>query len=109
MARVDNINHRFRSLAGPLMVAGVLAYFGYHAIQGERGVLTWLQLSNRIEGTRLALAESRDKESRLERRVGLLRHDNLDPDMLDERARVVLNLAAPGEIVIFIEAPGTLR
>jgi cell division protein FtsB len=32
--------------------------------------------------------------------VGLLRPDHLDPDLLDERARAVLNLAAPDEIVI---------
>ena len=96
MARTDKINHRFRSLAGPLMVAVVLAYFGYHAIQGERGILTWLQLSNRIEGTRLALSESRDKESRLERRVALLRRDHLDPDLPDQRPRVVPKPPPPG-------------
>ena len=53
--------------------------------------------------------ENRAEESRLERRVALLRRDNLDPDMLDERARVVLNFAAPGELVIFIEQPGVVR
>ena len=35
-----------------------------------------------------------------ERRVGLLRSDNLDPDMLDERARVLLNLAQPNELIL---------
>ncbi len=109
MVRLDFINDRARFLAGPLMVAGVLAYFGYHAVQGERGVLTWLQLSRQIERTHQALAMSRAEESRLERRVALLRRDNLDPDMLDERARAVLNLAAPGELVIFFEGPGSIR
>ena len=109
MVRLDNITHRARSMIGPLMVAGVLAYFGYHTIQGERGILTWLQLSNRIERTAQALDSSRAEESRLERRVALLRRDNLDPDMLDERARVVLNLTAPGELVIFIDRPGTMN
>ncbi len=109
MVRLDNITHRARSMIGPLMVAGVLAYFGYHTIQGERGILTWLQLSNRIERTAQALDAIRAEESRLERRVALLRRDNLDPDMLDERARVVLNLTAPGEFVIFIDRPGTIR
>ena len=109
MARLDSIIDRARSMAGPLMVAVVLAYFAYYAIQGERGVLTWLQLSHQIERTQQALAMSRAEESRLERRVALLRRDNLDPDMLDERARVVLNLAAPGELVIFMDAPEAIR
>ncbi len=109
MARLDSITDRARSMIGPLMVAGVLAYFGYHAIQGERGVLTWLQLDHQIDRTARALDASRAEESLLQRRVALLRRDNLDPDMLDERARLVLNLAAPGELVIFIEAPGTIR
>ena len=103
MVRLDNITHRARSMIGPLMVAGVLAYFGYHTIQGERGILTWLQLSHQIDRTARALDASRAEESRIEQRVALLRSDNLDPDMLDERARAVLNLAAPGEIVIFID------
>ena len=103
MARLDSITHRARSMVGPLMVAGILAYFGFHAIQGERGILTWLQLSHQIDRTARSLDASRAEESRIEQRVALLRSDNLDPDMLDERARAVLNLAAPGEIVIFID------
>ncbi len=109
MVRLDYITDLVRSMAGPLMVAVLLAYFGYHAIQGERGVLTWLQLNHQIERTAQALEASRAEESRLERRVALLRRDNLDPDMLDERARAVLNFAAPGEFVIFNERPGAIR
>jgi cell division protein FtsB len=36
----------------------------------------------------------------LERRVALLRPDNLDPDMLEERARTMLDFVHPDEIVI---------
>ena len=109
MVRLETISNRVRPLTGPLMVACILAYFGFHAIQGERGILTWLQLSHRIERTQQALAASRAEESRLEMRVALLRRDNLDPDMLDERARIVLNLARPGELVIFLDRPGAIR
>ncbi len=109
MVRLDNISDRVRSMAGPLMVAGLLAYFGFHSIQGERGILTWLQLDQQIKRTAQLLEASRAEESRLERRVALLRRDNLDPDMLDERARAVLNLAAPGEIVIFTDRLGAIH
>ena len=109
MVRLDKLSDRARSMAGPLMVACLLAYFGFHAIQGERGILTWLQLDHQIRRTTQALEISRAEESRLDRRVALLRRDNLDPDMLDERARVVLNLTAPGEIVIFTDRLGAIR
>ena len=90
-------------MAGPLAIACTVAYFGYHAIQGERGLVTWLQLSYQAEQTRVALALSRAEERQLAHRVALLRRDNLDPDMLDERARAVLNLASADEVVYFVE------
>jgi cell division protein FtsB len=39
---------------------------------------------------------------RLERRVALLRPESLDRDMLEERARAVLNLARPEDRVILL-------
>ena len=39
----------------------------------------------------------------LERRVSLLRPESLDRDMLEERARAVLDLARPEERVIVIK------
>jgi cell division protein FtsB len=90
-------------MAGPLVVACMVSYIGFHAIQGERGLLTWLQLSYQIEQTRAALVMSRAEEQQLTHRVSLLRRDNLDLDMLDERVRAVLNQARPGELVMFLE------
>lgn len=109
MAVLEELRQRGRSLAGPLVVACVVGYFGYHAIQGERGLLTWLTLSQRIEEVRATLAVSRAEERRLAHRVSLLRPDNLDPDLLDERARAVLNLARPDELVVFIGPPRDRR
>ena len=91
-------------MAGPLIIACIVGYFGFHAVQGERGMLTWLQLSHQIEQSRAALVLSQAEERRLAHRVALLRRDNLDLDMLDERTRAVLNHAGPGEIVVFFEA-----
>ena len=101
MALLVELRQRARSMAGPLIIACIVSYFGYHAVQGERGMLTWLQLSYQIEQSRAALVLSRAAEQRLAHRVALLRRDNLDLDMLDERARAVLNHARPGELVVF--------
>ena len=101
MSRVHELRGWARSLAGPLIVACLVTYLGYHAIQGNRGVIAWLQLGQQIEQAEAALAVSRAEEARLAHRVALLRPDSLDTDLLDERARAVLSLAHPDDLVIF--------
>lgn len=79
----------------------VLVYFGYHALEGERGLLAWLEVSQRVEDASASLALVTKEREALERRVSSLRPESLDPDMLDERARFMLNLARPNEVVIY--------
>ncbi len=102
MAFLDELRQRVRPVVVPLVGIFLATYFGYHAIQGERGVLTWVRLNQQIEQTARALDVSRDAEARLAHRVSLLHKSSLDRDLLDERARAVLNLARPGETVIFL-------
>jgi cell division protein FtsB len=78
-----------------------LLYFGYHTIQGDRGVIAYLRLSANLERTEMALQESNERWQLLARRVALLRPDNLDRDMLDEQARRILGLAHPHDVVIY--------
>ncbi len=101
MLLIDEFRQRARQVAGPLIVAAMVAYLGYHAVQGKRGLVAWLRLGQQIEQTRAALALNRAEERRLAHRVALLRPDGLDPDMLEERARAVLNLAHPDDLVVF--------
>ncbi len=106
---IDEFRQRARQLAGPLIVAAMVAYLGYHAVQGKRGLVAWLRLDQRIEQTRAALALNRAEERRLAHRVALLRPDGLDRDMLDERARAVLNLAHPDDLVVFTPSEAAER
>ena len=101
MALSEELAQRARDIAAPLLATCVVVYIGFHAIQGERGLVTWLQLSQQIEQTRTALALSRGEERKLAHRVALMHGDSLDPDLLDERARDVLNLAHPDDLIIF--------
>ncbi len=98
---LDNLRQRARQVAGPLIVAAMVAYLGYHAVQGKRGLVAWLHLGQQIEQTSAALALTRAEQYRLAHRVALLHPDGLDLDMLDERARAVLNLAHPDDLVVF--------
>jgi cell division protein FtsB len=48
------------------------------------------------------LADARAERALWEKRVGLLRADRIDPDMLDERARALLGLADPHDLTLLL-------
>ena len=98
---LTELHHRFRHVLGPLIGLGTVVYFAYHTVEGERGVLAWMRLQDQISTAEMQLAKVSTDRQQLEHRVHLLRPDHLDPDMLEERARAMLNLGHEGEVVIF--------
>lgn len=84
-------------------IAMAIAYFGYHALTGEQGVLNWLVIENEIRETEIQLADARAERERMEEIAARLRSDSLDLDYLDERARVVLNVAHPRDFIVEID------
>lgn len=87
----------------PVLGVCVVLYFAYHAVQGDRGIRSLLDYESKVEQTTIQLAKIKSNRQKLEHRVSLLRSDNLDPDLLEERARAVLNFAHPNEIAIILE------
>jgi cell division protein FtsB len=100
MAIIDEIRYRARFALWPIIGALVLAYFSFHMVQGQQGVLSLLQLQTKVEIAENLHATLSGERHELETRVALLSPNNLDPDMIEERARVMLNFAHPNEIVI---------
>ncbi|TNE33868.1 MAG: septum formation initiator family protein [Alphaproteobacteria bacterium] len=100
-----NINHeirkRVRASAGPIFGILIAAYFSYHLVEGDRGLFAYLKLQHQINKAEAEYQVTEMERARLEKRVSLLRPENLDLDMLEERAREVLGLAHPDEIVIY--------
>src|SRR4051812_30281781 len=89
-----------RQIVGPLLGAVVVSYFAYYTVEGDRGLVRLGQLKKETaeaDGTLSSLLAERET---MERRARLLRPDNLDLDMLDERARQLLNEAHPDDLVI---------
>lgn len=87
------------------------AYFTYHLIAGDRGIQARHRVQAEIAARQGELAGLIQVRKRLERDVALLRAEQLDPDMLDERARAILNFAHPNDLVIVSPktATGSLR
>lgn len=75
-------------------------YFLFHGISGERGLLKMLYLRSEISSAQKISDNYKNQKDKLEEKVKLLSSSSLDLDLLDERARVVLNLAAKDEFVI---------
>lgn len=100
---VHDVRQRLRLLIGPLIGICTIVYFGFHGVHGDRGLLTYWRLQNEIAETRAVLENWESRRLELERRVRLLRPDSLDLDMLEERARLMLNFGHPDDLVILQE------
>jgi cell division protein FtsB len=107
MALLDELKRRARDVVGPVLGFCTVGYFVYHSVEGDRGLFALLRTSEQIQEARAQLEELSVVRKALELRVSNLRSQHLDPDMLDERARLILNLARPDEIVILDPAPQT--
>ncbi|CAA7612050.1 septum formation initiator [Magnetospirillum moscoviense] len=98
---LKELARRLRPVIGPVIGACAVAYFAYHTVEGDRGVLAWVRLKNEILDAEMQLAKVTTERQVLEHRVLLLRPDHLDPDMLEERARAMLNMGREDEMVVF--------
>ena len=85
-----------------MLGACLAGYFVYHAVQGDRGIVAWMQLNQQIRVAETELGKTDTERQEMEQRVALLSNSSLDLDMLEERARVMLNFAHPDDLVIFL-------
>jgi cell division protein FtsB len=94
------VRRRARALLGPVLGLALTVYFAYNLVVGDRGLLAWVRTESAIHAENDKLASLKAERAALDLKVGNLTPDHLDPDLLDERVRATLNLAAPDEIVI---------
>ena len=104
MARAISFSMRVKRAVVPLVCLGLAGYFAYHAVEGDHGLIAWIELEREHGELTGQLQKLRAERRDLEHRVTLMRPESLDPDMLDERARGSLNLAHPNDITIFRNA-----
>ena len=81
-------------------VAILLAYLAWHFVSGRYGVWSYVQLAREEAQLDDELAVLKRTNAGLSRTVHLLRADRLDPDLLDQRARELLHLAHPDDVII---------
>jgi cell division protein FtsB len=85
------------------VLIAILLYFVFHVIYGNRGVLAYFTLQQKLTTTSQELDKTRNERIELEKKVNALKPESLDRDVLDEEARRSLGVANPKE-QIFIPA-----
>ena len=95
------LKRRLRNVLPPLFFLMLAIYFGYHALNGERGLRRYFELRQEIKIARQVADEIALRKARMEQKVQQLSPDSIDMDMLDESARAILNLGTDGDYVIF--------
>ena len=96
---------RLRPFLPSALIAVLIAYFGFHALTGERGLLTSEQRDETLTARTAELKQIRAERMDLEARARLLRDSSLSADLLEERARSLLGFADPGDYVIRTTKP----
>ena len=83
----------------------VIAYFGVNAYTGNHGLRAMQALDREYAELSEELEGLRKQRAAWQHRVKLLKSDSIDPDMLDERARAVLNYLEPRELTLMLKRP----
>jgi cell division protein FtsB len=100
---------RFRAVLNALalytIAALVIGYFGVNAYSGSRGLRAKQDLDQQIAELTAELDALKVERTSWERRIVLLKPESIDPDMLDERARILLNYADPRELTLRLKQP----
>ncbi len=94
------VKRKVRDAVPPVVFLSLTAYFGWNATQGELGLKSYAQQLALLDRAKMAQTQAVDEQQSWRRRVEGLRDAALDADTIDERARAMLNLAEPTEIVV---------
>ena len=91
------------------VAALIIGYFGLSAYTGAHGLKAKQDLAQQQMSLTRELERVVAERKEWEHRVSLLRADRLDPDLLDERVRTMLNLARHDDVVIMLPTTDTPR
>jgi cell division protein FtsB len=86
-------------------VALLIGYFWVNAYSGNHGLRAKLNLDLQIAQLTVEATVLKAERATWERRVALLKPESLDPDMLDERARALLDYADPRDVMLKLKRP----
>jgi cell division protein FtsB len=84
------------------LAALLIGYFGVNAYNGDRGLKAKEDIDRQMATLTAELDRLKAEQAQWERRIALLKSDDLDPDMLDEQARTLLDFADPRDLRLML-------
>ncbi len=98
------VHKRARRIVVPLVLyaiaAGVVGYFVHHAHTGSLGLEAKRRYKIQAYEINRELETAKTERMEWERRIALLRSDQIDRDLLEERARTLLGRVHRNDLVI---------
>ncbi|MAV87218.1 MAG: septum formation initiator [Rhodospirillaceae bacterium] len=103
MKVLSEIRLRSSHIMGPILCIVLILYIAYHAVQGDRGLIAYWQLTKQVERAHNMNEKLKSKHSIIQNHVNLLSPQTLDRDMLGERARFLLGYSRPNEFIFYFK------
>ena len=91
------------ALALYALAALLIGYFGVNAYSGNRGLKAKEVIDRQSATLTAELGRLKIEHKQWERRIALLKSDAIDPDMLDERARALLDYVDPRDVTLMYD------
>ena len=104
--RLASLKKNLATALGPSLGILACAYFAYHTVHGDRGVTSLMLLQDKVAEAQILADDLKSQRGDWEHRVELLGSQALDLDMLEERARIMLNVGFERDYVIFLDKRG---
>ena len=89
-----------RSAGFPALAIVFIGFFGYYAVMGPNGILSYRDYQRQIASRQAEYAKLEKQRAVLRNRVDLLDPNHADPDLVDELVRAKLNVVRPNEHVL---------
>ena len=102
MVRRNRFRRFFVPLALYLAAAAATGFFCYSAYHGSRGIVAKREYKLKIAQLGQDLAALQIERTDWERRIGLMRQESLDLDILEERSRTILNGAHKNDVILLL-------
>src|SRR4051812_21963265 len=101
------IRKRLRALLAAIglyaAAAALIGYFGVNAYTGAHGLRAKQDLLLQLTELSQELNKLKLEHAQLTHRLSLLRSDRLDPDLLDERARAMLDYVHAHDVTLILK------
>ena len=95
-----DINQKFRKNWVVWLSGFIAVYFCFNIFCGDRNIYRYFELKHEIAQAMALSKQYETVKADLQRDVNYLSNVSLDVDLLEERARTILNMAADDEFII---------